>query len=299
MIQSKFLHVLLLAAVLLSAGACGDDAGGGADAAPADANGQAVAIRFAAKVGDLDAACGGAVYTDLGTAGASVTINDFRFYVSNLRLRSGTDEVPVALDQDGTWQYMDVALLDFEDGTAGCATGGNSATNDTVRGTVPPGSYDGIAFDLGVPYELNHQELTALPSPLNVAAMYWAWALGHKFLRVDLSVQGGGAWNVHLGSTECDSPSPPSAPPANGCNKPNRPRITLAGFDPARDTIVLDLARLVEQSDLSANAGSAPGCQSFPSDADDCTPLFPSLGLDFGTGDCVDGCAGQRAFRVE
>jgi uncharacterized repeat protein (TIGR04052 family) len=290
-------------------GACSDDGGGGTpdatpeyDAAPAiDAEppGQAVTINFAVKVGSEDAACGtSAPYEGLGTASTSVTLNDIRFYVSNIRLLSGTEEVPMNLEQDGTWQYRDVALLDFENGTSGCATNGNAETNDRVVGTVQPGTYDGIVFDLGVPFSLNHEDLTAAPSPLNVAAMYWAWALGHKFLRVDIAVVGGEGWDVHLGSAMCDSPGP-TMPPASECDRPNRARIALTGFDPATDTVVLDLAELVADADLNTDAGGTPGCQSFPDDTGECTPLFPKLGLDFATGDCVDDCQAQSAFRVE
>ncbi|HWN66556.1 MAG TPA: MbnP family copper-binding protein, partial [Haliangium sp.] len=176
--------------VLALVGACSDDGGGGdVDATPefdappeidAEPPGQAVTIDFAARVGTQEAACGDTAPYQLGTASTSVTLNDIRFYVSNIRLLSGAEEVPMNLEQDDIWQYRDVALLDFEDGSAGCVTSGNTETNTRVVGTVAPGTYDGIVFDLGVPYELNHQDLTTVPSPLNVASMYWAWALGHK-----------------------------------------------------------------------------------------------------------------------
>jgi uncharacterized repeat protein (TIGR04052 family) len=295
---------LLLAALAL-AGACSDDGGAATpdaatpDAAAPDATtGQAVSIRFAVKAGGQDVTCGATPYEDLGTADSAVTLNDIRFYVSNVRLRAGADEVPVDLAQDGTWQHRDVALLDFEDGTAGCVAAGNAPTNDRVIGTVPPGTYDGIVFDLGVPYDLNHADHATAPSPLNVAAMYWAWALGHKFLRFDISVEGGASWDVHLGSALCDSPGP-TAPPPDGCDRPNRARIALADFDPATDTVVLDLGALLAGSDLSTDAGGTPGCQSFPDDGTECTPLFPRLGLDFATGECTDDCQAQSAFRVE
>jgi uncharacterized repeat protein (TIGR04052 family) len=294
---------LLLAALAL-AGACSDDGGDAApdaatpDAAAPDATtGQAVSIRFAVKAGGQDVTCG-ATLQDLGTANSAVTLKDIRFYVSNVRLRAGADEVPVDLAQDGTWQHRDVALLDFEDGTAGCVGAGTADTNDSVIGTVPPGSYDGIVFELGVPYDLNHADHAAAPSPLNVAAMYWAWALGHKFLRFDIAVEGGTSWDVHLGSALCDSPGP-TAPPPDGCDRPNRARIALADFDPATDTVVLDLGALLADSDLSTDAGGTPGCQSFPDDGTECTPLFPKLGLDFATGECTDDCQAQSAFRVE
>ncbi|HWN68842.1 MAG TPA: hypothetical protein VNM90_14490, partial [Haliangium sp.] len=79
----------------------------------------------------------------------------------------------------------------------------------------------------------------------------------------------------------------------------NRPSIRLTGFDPTTDTVVFDLAELLADSDLSTDAGGSPGCQSFPDDTGECTPLFPNLGMDFATGDCVDGCQAQSAFRVE
>lgn len=311
--RQNFVCGLILGGALAVTGACGDDDGGvdaapadaapvdaeSADAVPPDAGYDPVTIRFAARVGDEEASCSAAAYPNLGTGASAATINDLRFYVSNVRLLSGDQEVPVILEQDETWQYEDVALLDFEDGTGGCATNGNSDLNTTVRASVPPGSYDGVAFTLGVPYTLNHQELTELPSPLNVAAMYWAWAIGHKFMRVDLALDGGGAWNVHLGSAMCDSLDPPNEPPVAGCARPNRAQIALADFDAATDTIVLDVATLVEDSDLGANAGAAPGCQSFPDDGDDCTPLYPKLGMSFDTGRCEDDCVGQSAFRVE
>jgi uncharacterized repeat protein (TIGR04052 family) len=303
--RSRSLLALAAAASLLG---CGDDGGGSepdaarpdagqtTDAAPPDAGGRSVTIRFAARVGTEEATCRTEPYTGLGTSASEVTIDDLRFYISNIRLRSGADEVPLSLAQDGKWQYMDVALLDFEDGTNGCSTSGNADLNDRVVGTVPPGDYDGIVFDLGVPFALNHADITDVPSPLNVGAMYWAWALGRKFLRVDLVV-GDGAWHVHLGSALCDSTSP-ATPPETACGRPNRPQISVSGFDPETSVLVLDVAALVAGSDLTVNTG-APGCQSFPDDTEDCTPLFPRLGLSFATGACEGDCSGQSAFRVE
>ena len=298
---------LALAAAVSLLG-CGDDGGDSQpdaarpdaaetiDAAPPDASVRSVTIQFAAKVGTEAATCRTEPYTGLGTSTSEATIDDLRFYVSNIRLRSGSEEVPLTLTQDGKWQYMDVALLDFEDGTNGCATNGNADLNDRVVGTVPPGDYDGIVFDLGVPFELNHADITEVPSPLNVGAMYWAWALGRKFLRVDLVV-GEGAWHVHLGSGQCNTTSP-TTPPETACARPNLPQISLSSFDPETSVLVFDVAALVATSDLTVNTG-APGCQSFPDDTGDCTPLFPTLGLSFETGACEGDCSGQSAFRAE
>jgi hypothetical protein len=86
-------------------------------------------------------------------------------------------------------------------------------------------------------------------------------------------------------------------PPAEECAHPNRATITIDSFDPAADTIQLDLAQVVASSDLTANtADTAPGCQSFPNDVNECGEVFASFGLDFDTGACDNDCADQTVF---
>jgi len=284
--------------------ACGDDevvpdAGQAADAAPDADTRQAVTINFAAKVGAMDAACG-QTYTGQGVGtDQEIEFKDLRFYVSNVRLiNDASEEVAIDLDQASAFQTANVALLDFEDNTGVCA--GTTETNTAVTGKIAPGTYSGLVFDVAVPFDLNHDDLVTLPSPLNISSMFWAWAIGHKFIRIDLDVIDGATrtdWNVHLGSTACGVMG--QTPPTEECAKPNRPEIRLAGFDPASNTVNLDIEPLLADSDLTANVGMAPGCQSFPDDVDDCTPLFPNLGIDYGTGACINGCADQSAFVME
>jgi len=266
---------------------CGDDDGGQSD----------VSISFAATVGSVTAACG-ASYDGLGTANSTVQLKDMRFYVTNVRLAGAEGEVEVTLDADGQWQDGRVALLDFEDGSGLCAGSGDSATNTTVRGTAPSGSYDEIAFDIAVPFELNHLDITAGAPPLDRTAMYWAWSIGYKFFRVDFDVDGT-AWNVHLGSHGCPAPDMTS-PPTGECERQNKVTIRLSNFDPDGDVVRLDLAALVATSDITANTDmTAFGCQSFPNDTAECTTVYPTLGLDWDSGDCVNGCAGQSVFSVQ
>ncbi|HEY3499144.1 MAG TPA: MbnP family copper-binding protein, partial [Polyangiaceae bacterium] len=121
----------------------------------------AFTIDFSAVVGAEPFDCSG-VYTNVGADDSSIRPVDFKFYVHDVRLldESGTP-VAAALEQDGLWQYENVALLDFEDDTGLCANG-TAATNSLIRGRVPAGKYRGIAFRLGVPFELNHADLTAV-----------------------------------------------------------------------------------------------------------------------------------------
>ena len=88
----------------------------------------------------------GKTYDGIGTNGSRIAPRDFRLYVHDMRLidESGKS-VPVELEQDGKWQLDDVALLDFEDATAGCVNG-TPDLNDRVIGRVPAGRYSGLLF---------------------------------------------------------------------------------------------------------------------------------------------------------
>lgn len=249
-----------------------------------------IEIKFAGMVGDEEFACGRS-YGDIGTGGGQLVPSDFRFYVSDVRLITlGGQEVPVTLEQDGMWQYENVAMIDLEDGTGPCAAFGNSATNTTVRGSVPAGIYTGITFVLGVPFELNHGNASTAPSPLNFSAMFWSWQGGYKFIRVDTADD---KFRVHVGSTGCQSEGP-SRPPTS-CTAPNRATVTLSGFNPEHSVIAADLKALLSQNDVDSNAPDTdPGCMSSPLDSD-CGPLFDSLGLSFPGGHPAPG---QRFFRL-
>ncbi len=311
----RYLRGGLVGALLMVAlAACG----------PANNTDGNVTLQFAMKVGEQAAACGQS-YPGLGSAGTEVTFTDLRFYVSNIRLINAQgQEVPLALAQDGVWQYQNVALLDFEDGSSGCSEGGNTALNNLVKGTVPAGRYTGIAFDLGVPFALNHADVTAAPSPLNIQALWWNWQGGYKFMRVDMQTGAPGAapaptmdmnatapagsqgemqqegaakpsaWFIHLGSTGCQS-NDRTAPPAAPCSNPNLVAIRLDGFDPGKSVIVADLTSLLRDVPLDQNTPEPPGCMSGPKDPD-CPALFRGFGLDLATGATAGG---QQLFRLQ
>lgn len=249
-----------------------------------------VEIQFKGMVGDQDFACGTA-YSGIGTGDSQFVPSDFRFYVSDVHLVTPDgDEVPVTLEQDGIWQYQDVAMIDLENGNGPCAAFGNEATNTTVRGTVPAGVYTGVKFVLGLPFALNHGNASTAPAPLNFTAMFWNWQFGYKFIRVDTADD---KFRIHLGSTGCQSGGP-SQPPSS-CSAPNRATVALGGFNPDHGVIVADLKALLSQNDIDSNAPDTdPGCMSSPLDAD-CGPLLNSFGLSFPGGTPI---ASQRFFRV-
>lgn len=252
-------------------------------AAPAFAD-QPVSIKFEAEMGGQPFACS-ETYSGLGNTDAQVRGTDYRMYLTNVAmLKSDGTSVPVTLDQN-IWQHENIALLDFEDATGGCKNG-TAQTNMTIAGTVPEGSYEGVTFDVGVPFEMNHKDPTLAPSPLNLTALFWNWRGGYRFLRIDMvpndrAEDGPKGWFLHLGSTMCKSDSK-TASPAAPCANPNYMSVSLNGFDPATDSVVIDPAPVVAEVDLRANApDTSPGCMSFPKDAD-CRSVFPKLGLDYG-----------------
>ena len=268
-----------------------------ADVPPADvpagdtpATGTAVEIRFEAVVGAQPFSCA-APFMNVGMAGSAWTPLDFRFYVHDVQLVPETGApVPVSLDQDGTWQYREVALLDFETANGSCSNG-TAPTNTSVRGRVeaPAGTrWTGLRFKLGVPQSLNHQNPAAAPSPLNLSTLFWAWQSGYKFARID-GRSGTNAVNIHLGSTGC------TGNPMGGtvtCTEGNRPEYVLTGFDPARSVVVADLARLVATTDVSRDMGGAPGCMSGLTDPE-CRTILPAFGIPMG-----GAPAAQTFFRV-
>ena len=260
---------------------------------------QNIRLHFAAMVGEQMATCA-ETYADVSASQANIRFNDFRFYVSNIQLLTAEGEaVALQLEQDGMWQYENVALLDFENGEAGCSEIGNQALNGVIIGSAPEADYVGVRFDLGVPFELNHLDVTAASSPLNIAALWWNWQGGYKFARIDLVTDAPEhqAWNIHLGSTGCVSPAGAIAP-KEPCARPNITRIYFDAFDFDQQVIVLDLAALLTDVPLYENTLMPPGCMSGVDDPD-CPTLFANLGLSLNEGICTEeNCASQKLFRL-
>jgi uncharacterized repeat protein (TIGR04052 family) len=249
----------------------------------------AVTIKFAARVGKEDFACG-QEYKDVGSKKTTVTPTDLRMFVQDVKLISASGkEVDVALDVRKPWQSKDVALLDFEDGSGECGEG-NTETNTKITGKVPQDTYVGIVFTNGVPEALNHADPTAEDDPIGMfAGLSWGWLGGFRFTKVELrQVSSGadfGSAVAHLGSTAC------TGKPQTGtvkCGKPNRNHVQLDEFNPKSDTIIFDVASVFEHTDLTQMAE----CHST---GDFCAPMFEAFGVDLGTGKALDK---QAVFSV-
>lgn len=227
-----------------------------------------VTIHFRATAGDTEFVCGRS-YPGIGITMSTITPRDFRFYIHNVQLINEAGQpTPVDLTQGNKWQLDNVALLDFEDATGACRNG-TPETHRQIEGTVPPGTYKGLRFTLGVPEEKNHTELMAMPAPLNLTAMSWTWNAGRKFARLDFSSTGAPrGYTLHLGSTGC-------APDGNRtkCKEPNQFVIDIPGFDPTRDVVLADLKALLKDTNVD-DAGE--GCMA-SSDTPACRPILANF----------------------
>jgi uncharacterized repeat protein (TIGR04052 family) len=278
-------------------------------AAPAAAHDEKVNIRFAAMAGDEPVACGQAI-EGLGSGNTAAQLADFRFFVSEVKLiRRGGKLVPLKLAKDSSYRVTEdgegVTLIDLENGRGSCGEEGTRGMNDVVRGTVPHGTYTGVRYTIGVPFELNHTDAPASPAPLNSAAMAWSWQSGRKYTKIEVTDPGGatGSWKaktffIHLGAGGC------TGNPATGqtvsCSNPNRPAVRLKRFNFEKQKIAVDLKALLAGNDITVNQADAPGCMSSPDDPE-CGNVFGSLALNWkadGSGNGAPSGGKQTVFRA-
>jgi len=251
----------------------------------------AIAIQYRAVFNDVAFACGSS-YPGIGTQRTAVTPTDLRLFVQDVQLiRSDGTAVDMELDVREPWQSARVALLDFEDGKGECSSG-NSSRNTRITGTVPEGDYIGIRFSNAVPSELNHKTPSKAGAPLSsFPELAQSDSAGFRFASIGVKQSDtvGGLGNALVQITERECTGDPSWGGVS-CAIPNRNQISLDGFDPRRNVIVIDVARLFDQVDLTQENA----CESDQLQA--CPALLPGLGLDGVSGTALDT---QRVYSVE
>lgn len=272
---------------------------------------QAVSIQFAAQANGADITCASNIAA-ISAGNPAMTLKDLRYYVSDVRLINNKgEEVAVKLDQN-TNQYLNLAMLDFENGLNSCA-GGSADTYTAITGKVPSGTYTGLLFTVGVPVSavdadgktvsLNHSDYATAPAPLDSQALAWSWQSGRKFLKVEVNPVGGvtkpdttvaPTFNVHLGSTGCTGN--PAGGEAVTCTKPNRMSVRLTSFNIATQKAALDLNGLLSVSNLTKDEGGPVGCMS-GADAE-CAPIFAAMQIDQATGQPINLGTSQTVFKA-
>lgn len=228
-----------------------------------------VEIHFAASLNDQTATCAN---VDQG-----LRLTDLRFYVSNVRVRSADGEwSSLTLIPDDTWQNESVVLIDLEDGQGDCLNG-SLAINSVIHGQVEDDSINGIAFEIGVPESLNHQNSVMADPPLGYTEMHWHWTSGYKFMRAGVRGDHDGFF-LHLGSNRCEG----SIGNIQGCHGANRATMVLENFVPGGDKVIVDLSSLFHG--VNFDDGRPGECMSGPANLD-CEMVFLNLGIDFVSGE--------------
>lgn len=204
----------------------------------------------------------------------SMTVTDLRFYVSNIQAIDADGQLHNASLNHRLWHHESgVALIDLSSVESGASTLG--VNNHVVLG-LPDLEYTGLKFTVGVPFELNHSEVSTAPAPFNMVSMNWSWRGGRLFFRLDASTGEGNGANVHVGSTGCQG----EIDAITHCDQPNRIEVELAWS--AGQNIELDLEALFAGLSVNNNTEQTGAlCMASPDDAD-CAAPFSALGLPFG-----------------
>lgn len=235
-------------------------------------------VKFSPQVGEQSLRCDTA-YAGIGKTGTTIELLDFKLYVRDVTLvRANGERHPLVLDQDGKWQRDTLALLDFEDGTGTCDTNSPETRLEVVGRAPDFTDYTGLEFKIGVPEELNHLDGATAPAPLNSPGMWWSWLSGYKFMRLDVHSSMNATWFFHLGSSGCTG----NTAEGYNCSASNQSTVSLSGFDPTKNQVVLDVAGLYADSDLDHSIDNktdrVAGCMSGLTDPE-CPALFSQVGL--------------------
>jgi hypothetical protein len=135
---------------------------------------QTIEIRFYPKFGS-DALALNQKYMNAGSD--SIWFTTVRFYISEIALVDSLgNEIPVEQETVVAGTTPDVWLVDLE------------AADYTVNGYLSvmvkgaPGTYRGVKFSVGVPFNLNHRDVSTQDPPLGPnSGLYWAWNPGYIF----------------------------------------------------------------------------------------------------------------------
>lgn len=141
-------------------------------------------------------------------SGETFTISTLEYYISNVvftKTDGGTYAAP------GVYHLVNVAKP--------------STTTFTID-NVPTGDYSGVKFTVGVDSTMTKADPLSLTSDLNPANnMYWVWATGHIFMKLEGNVTSAGnkALTCHVGGYRAPySAIVTAAPSFNGTTLPVR-----------------------------------------------------------------------------
>jgi len=264
----------------------------------------AFSLGFTAMSGVEEVTCD-STHSDFGTDGHySVGVSDLRFYISNIAFYDQYGEaIEMTLDDSDFQLNHDegfVGLIDLTSNDSGtCADGevanssGTERTNKKLTGMMLDTGVSKVTFDIGVPQGVMKDVISTssaedAPSPLN--EMYWSWASGYRHFVMNFAIennsgtQGGGY--IHVGSKGCGGDGLLALEDKESCDFVNTAKVELDNFDPAINTVVIDIDELLADLTFGATDEETSietigvSCHSASPDVQaDCAPIFSNLGL--------------------
>jgi hypothetical protein len=155
-----------------------------------------VDLQIANVVGTKALALDGTAYAT--PAGETFTVTTLKYYVSNLKFTKSDGTVYAA---PNTYFLVDQA---------------QPASQHLAVTGVPAGTYTGVSFVVGVDAATTQADPLSLTGALNPAnSMYWAWATGHIFMKME-------------GTVTSASPARPITCHIGGYTDPNNAIVTAA-----------------------------------------------------------------------
>lgn len=284
-------------------------------------------LNFSASKGSEPVTCD-TTLSGFGQEGHySVGVGDLRFYVSNIVFYDQYNEVIDVDFDDNEFQLNHdagfVGLVDLTSNSSGSCVSdaipnseGTARTNRVISGNLNDTGVNKVTFDIGVPQAVMKQVIATnsaedAPSPLN--EMYWSWASGYRHFVMNFAIESmhgsTGEGYIHIGSRGCGSDGLFALENKAQCDFVNTPKVVLDNFDPAVDTVNIDIEQLLSQLSFAPATASHGSHSDSNSDSDekmammdspsvtchsaspemqpDCAPIFANLGLSTDDGTAV------------
>lgn len=155
-----------------------------------------VSFEMENMVGTKDLALNSTAYTT--ASGETFTVSTLKYYISNIKFTKADGSSYAA---PGEYHLIDASKP--------------SSSSFTIS-QVPTGDYTGVSFVVGVDSTTTKGDPLSLPGDLNPANnMYWAWATGHIFMKLE-------------GTVTSASPSKPLTCHIGGYRQPYSAIVTAA-----------------------------------------------------------------------
>lgn len=322
MLYKNAISAAVLASVL-GLSSCGDDSSSSSNRSSDNSdNGttnQPVSLGFKAQSGDLEANC----ENILGGFGLeqtdSIGIRDLRFYISNIQFFDAEGTALEVEFDSNDFQYNSeqgfVALVDLTSNTSGSCVAaegeGTERINSAITGSLADSEaiVTSVSFDIGLPQPVMKDVIATnteadAPSPLN--EMFWSWAAGYRHFVFNFEVMNtAGTYGdgfLHIGSRGCGSEGQLALESKEQCDFINTPSVTLDGFNPANNTVVVDIAQVLNNLSfvqaVEESEETLPGvsCHSSPMQPD-CLAIFTNFGVNLETG--AADAASNSVFGME